>query len=175
MGTGSDQHRYLAAAPFRRIRSPPLGGQQVRVTRLGFALLLKFFEIEARFPRCAEEIPPQAVGYVAEQVGVDAEEFGRYSWRSCSIEYHRAQIRTAFGFREFFPGNEDKLAGWLAVEVCPVELREDRLRQAVLVRCRADGIEPPGRLDRIIGSARSEFPPFCRRPLECRSSTVPAT
>lgn len=30
-------------------------------TRLGFALLLKFFELEARFPRDAGEIPPVAV------------------------------------------------------------------------------------------------------------------
>ncbi|MBA8824775.1 hypothetical protein FHX42_002122 [Saccharopolyspora lacisalsi] len=144
-----------------------LVGNKSGATRLGFALLLKFFEIEARFPRYAEEVPPQAVGYVAEQVGVDAEVFGHYSWRSRSIKEHRAQVRAAFGFREFSRGDEDKLAGWLADEVCPVELREDRLRQAVLVRCRADGIEPPGRLDRIIGSARSTFEQrFCQRTVE---------
>lgn len=98
---------------------------------------------------------------------VVAEEFSHYSWSSRSIEYHRAQIRTAFGFREFSRGDEDKLAGWLAEQVCPVELREDRLRQAVLVRCRAEGIEPPGRLDRIIGSARSTFEQrFCQRTVE---------
>ena len=34
-------------------------------TRLGFALMLKFFEIEARFPRHASEFPPAAVAYVA--------------------------------------------------------------------------------------------------------------
>ncbi len=33
-------------------------------TRLGFALLLKFFEIEARFPRSAADVPASAVtGY----------------------------------------------------------------------------------------------------------------
>lgn len=37
-------------------------------TRLGFALLLKFFESEARFPRDLEELPVAAVAYVAEQV-----------------------------------------------------------------------------------------------------------
>lgn len=141
-----------------------LVGNKTGPTRLGFALLLKFFEIEARFPRYAEEIPPQAVDYVAEQVGVPAEEFGRYSWRSRSIEYHRAQIRSAFGFREFSRGDEDKFAAWLAEEVCPVELSEERLRDAVLVRCRAEHIEPPGRLDRIVGSARSTFEQrFCQR------------
>lgn len=40
-------------------------------TRLGFALMLKFFEIDARFPRHVGEYPPAAVDYVARQVGVD--------------------------------------------------------------------------------------------------------
>lgn len=45
---------------------------------MGFALLSKFFEIEARFPRSAEEVPPAAVDYVAEQVNVDPGEFAAY-------------------------------------------------------------------------------------------------
>ncbi|MFG2919553.1 DUF4158 domain-containing protein [Kitasatospora sp. NPDC048298] len=35
--------------------------------RSGFALLLKFFEVEARFPEDAGEIPVPAVSYVAQQ------------------------------------------------------------------------------------------------------------
>ncbi|MFG2631583.1 DUF4158 domain-containing protein [Streptomyces sp. NPDC048473] len=41
-------------------------------TRLGFALLLKFFEVEARFPESAKEMPAAAVEYVAQQVRVPA-------------------------------------------------------------------------------------------------------
>lgn len=47
-------------------------------TRLGFALLLKFFEVEARFPDTASEVPAAAVGYVAQQVKVPAEEWASY-------------------------------------------------------------------------------------------------
>lgn len=50
---------------------------------------------------------------------------------SRSIEYHRAQLRAAFGFREFTRGEEDKLAGWLAQEDCPVALGDEALREAV--------------------------------------------
>jgi hypothetical protein len=50
--------------------------------------------------------------------------------------------------------------------VCPVELRDPQLREAVLVHCRAERIEPPGRVDRIIGSARAVFEQrFCDRTL----------
>jgi Domain of unknown function (DUF4158) len=44
-----------------------LVGNKTGTTRLGFALLLKFFEVEARFPRAAEELPDAAAGYVADQ------------------------------------------------------------------------------------------------------------
>jgi hypothetical protein len=62
-------------------------------TRLGFALMLKFFEIEARFPRHASEFPPAAVAYVARQVDVAPTELGGYEWVGRTAEYHRSQIR----------------------------------------------------------------------------------
>jgi hypothetical protein len=49
-------------------------------TRLGFALLLKYFELEARFPRHAGDVPRAAVDYIAQQVSVDPAEFARYDW-----------------------------------------------------------------------------------------------
>ena len=78
-------------------------------TRLGFALLLKFFELEARFPRDVGELPPAAVNYVAEQVRVDAAELDAYGWSGRAIEYHRAQIRQAYGFRETTRSDETDL------------------------------------------------------------------
>src|SRR5664280_2459104 len=59
-------------------------------TRLGFAVLLKFFELEARFPRHGGEVPPVAVAYLAQQVGVEAAEFTRYGWSGRAVKYHSA-------------------------------------------------------------------------------------
>ena len=120
-----------------------LVGNKTGATRLGFSLILKFFELEGRFPRHAGEIPKPAVDYVAGQVKVAPVEFTRYAFSGRTVEYHRAQIRRALGFRECTVGDEDKLAGWLAEEVCPVELGEERLREALLARCRAERLEPP--------------------------------
>jgi hypothetical protein len=112
------------------------------------------------------ELPPVAVEYVGGQVKVASAALEEYPWSGRSIKYHREQVRAAFGFREFSRGDEGKLAGWLAEEVCPVELRDPQLREAVLVHCRAERIEPPGRVDRIIGSARAVFEQrFCDRTL----------
>ena len=72
-------------------------GNKSGATRLGFALSLKFFEIEARFPRDIDELPPGAVEYIAGQVKVPATSIAAYPWSGRSIKYHREQIRAAFG------------------------------------------------------------------------------
>jgi Domain of unknown function (DUF4158) len=132
-------------------------------TRLGFSLILKYFELEGQFPRHVSDVPRSVVEYVVGQVKVDPNEFTGYDWSGRSIERHRAQIRKALGFRECTVGDEDKLAGWLAEEVCPFESGEERLREALLARCRAERLEPPGpsRIDRVLGSARAAFEQFC--------------
>jgi hypothetical protein len=127
-------------------------------TRLGFALVLKFFELEARFPR-REDIPRAAVEFVAGQVKVGPDLFGQYRWSGSTIKYHRGQIRDFHGFREPTVGDEDKLIVWLAGEMCPVELSRDRLREALLARCREEKIEPPqpARIERLLGAAEAMF------------------
>jgi len=70
-------------------------------TRFGFALLLKFFEVEARFPRHVGEIPPAAVDFVARQVNVDPAELTAYDFAGRSIKEHRRQVREYLGFQVF--------------------------------------------------------------------------
>ncbi|MEU6711919.1 DUF4158 domain-containing protein [Nonomuraea sp. NPDC046802] len=127
-------------------------------TRLGFGLMLKFFELEARFPR-RENIPRAAVEFMAGQVKVNAKLFASYDWSGRTIEYHRAQIRKFHDFREPTVGDEDKLADWLATKIRPVEMPRDRLRGALLARCREDRIEPPKttRIERVLGAAEAMF------------------
>lgn len=71
----------------------PLLGNKTGATRLGFAVLLRFFAGEGRFPRDKGEVPGQAVNYLGRQAGVPAEEYHRYDWRGRAVKYHRAQVR----------------------------------------------------------------------------------
>ncbi|GCB52012.1 Tn3 family transposase [Streptomyces sp. NL15-2K] len=136
-------------------------------TRLGFSLLLKFFELEGRFPDLLEEVPQAAVEYVAGLVKVPTAEFAKYDLTSRSAKNHRKQIRETLKFRPATRADEEKLIAWLAAEVCPVELVEDRLREALLVECRARTIEPPGRIDRIVTAAQTRAEKtFCARTIE---------
>nr|WP_239085067.1 DUF4158 domain-containing protein [Streptomyces halstedii] len=138
-------------------------------TRLGFALLLKFFEAEARFPESAREVPAAAVEYVAQQVKVPAAAWAEYDWQSKAIQRHRGEIRAAYGFRANTEEDQDRLAAWLATELCPVKLSRDRLAAAVVARCRNDHVEPPapGQVRRLVGKAVKDFEKrFCRSTLD---------
>ncbi|MEV3927482.1 DUF4158 domain-containing protein [Actinomadura coerulea] len=109
-------------------------------TRLGFAVILKFYELEGRFPAYAEEVPQAAVGYVASLVKVDPALFAKYSWRGRTIKYHRAQIRQAFGTRPASEADGVRWARLLAEEMCPTETSRSRLAEAVRQRCRSEKV-----------------------------------
>ncbi|EKX65311.1 DUF4158 domain-containing protein [Streptomyces ipomoeae] len=124
-------------------------------TRLGFAVLLKFYTQHGRFPRGRFELPGEAVEFVARQVQVPAAELDAYEWSGRTVEYHRAQIRGHLGFRECSVADADKLTGWLAEHAACKERRPEQVRVELLARCRTESIEPPtpGRCDRIVSAA----------------------
>ncbi len=128
---------------------------KLAATRLGCALLLKYFHHEGRFPQHKGDLPAAAIVHVAWQRGVPPELYAQYDWTGRTIAAHRAQIRQALGFREATMQDADDLAAWLGREVLPHDQRPEHLHAAVYARCRAGQIEPPsaGRLDRLIRSA----------------------
>ena len=129
-------------------------GNKTGATRLGFAVLLKVFQSDGRFPYRLEEVPVVAVELIASQIKVPAEAWRGYDWRSRAAAYHRAQIRDALGFREPTLDDTDALARWLEDQVSALEHRPDRLLMAARDRCRSLRIEPPSpdRLDRLVRS-----------------------
>ena len=134
-------------------------GNKTGVTRLGFAVLSRFFELEARFPDGPNEVPVEVVAYLAGLVEVPWTAFTDYRWEGRTIGLHRSQIRARFGFR---PATDEDAgdAHCVAVdEVAALGERVEVMVQAVLDRCRRDRIEPPspGRIARLVGSARARF------------------
>jgi Domain of unknown function (DUF4158) len=121
--------------------------------------MLKFYEIEGRFPSDLAEIPHAAVGYVADLVKVPVPLFATYSLASRSAEYHRAQIRGLFGTREVTEADEERWARWLAADVCLVETDAEHLAAALRERCLTERVEAPtgGQVERVVGSAGRRF------------------
>lgn len=78
---------------------------KTRETRLGFAVMFKFFQFEARFPYSKNEIPKVVIKYISKQTQVEESLFENYDINSRTFFNHKAQIREFFGFRE--STNED--------------------------------------------------------------------
>ena len=89
--------------------------------RLGFAVQLKFFDLEGRFPRTPREIPLAALGFVAEQLGLSPVVLQQYAWRGRTRKQHRAAIRTFVGFRTFTAADVSTLDTWLRQAILPSE------------------------------------------------------
>ncbi len=133
-------------------------------SRLGMAALLKFYQLEGRFPYHKHEVPSPAVAYLAKQVGVPTEQYVQYPWSGRTVEYHRAQIRTLLGWREATEQDAVDLGEWLCAQVLPQERDLDHLKVVVAARCRVLQIEPPsaGQIDRLVRSAlRTHEELFC--------------
>lgn len=132
-----------------------LSANKTDATRLGFAVLLKFFQREMRFPQSAAEVPPVVVDYLAKQVKVRPDQFQTYEWRGRTIEYHRAQIRALHGIRSTSVEDANDLSQWLQKHVLQQERNHEHLKVAVYQRCRELKIEPPTpeRIERLVRSA----------------------
>ncbi|AZV42932.1 transposase [Peribacillus asahii] len=87
--------------------------------RLGFALLLKYFQQEAKFPSKKQEIPKVIVKYIAKQLDISPDSFDDYSWGGKEKTYtrHRKSIRDFFGFRELTYTDNERFGQWLEEQV----------------------------------------------------------
>lgn len=128
--------------------------------RLGFALLLKFFQIEGRFPDSKSEIPRKCAAFIAEQIDIPVSVFLKffdYSTDNKTVKNQRAQIRNYTGFRECKVTDSDKVIRWLRNHILPQGNTEEQVRVAAYQRFMELQIEPPERtrIDRLVKSAIS--------------------
>lgn len=126
--------------------------------RLGFALLLKFFQIEGRFPDSKTEIPRKCAAFVAEQIDIPVSVFLKffdYSTDNKTVKNQRAQIRAYTGFRECTVDDSKKITKWLRNNILPQGNTEEQIRLAVYQRFIELRLEPPERtrIDRLVKSA----------------------
>lgn len=130
-------------------------GNKSGETRLGFAVMLKFFQYEARFPTHKNEVPKEVILYISKQLHIDSELFNNYNWAGRSIKYHRAQIREFFNFRECTLEDIDNVCAWLCKSALHYDLDSDHLKIEAYNRFSELKIEPPtiDQVDRLIKSA----------------------
>ncbi len=144
-------------------------------SRLGFAVLLKFFQHEGRFPERPQAVPQAIVEHLAQELGISPQSWSNYAWDSRTITYHRTEIRRILGFREATVEDGETLVAWLCQGILSYTHHPDHIQSAVYQWFQQSGIEPPSleRLDRLIKSAIHNFEVgFCNSILARISSTT---
>lgn len=127
--------------------------------RLGFAVLLKCFEYEGRFPPNRASVSNDLVAYLAKQLNVSPKVFDQYDWGGPSIRQHRARIRQWLGFRPYEEADRQALIEWLRFHVLPKNQNLEFLIETACQHLRVKQIEPPTRrsIERIIRSAIQSY------------------
>ena len=100
--------------------------------RLGFAILLKFFQAQNRFPVEHSEIAPAVLDYVAAQVRVHPKHFRDYALEGRTASNHHSKIRLFCGIRRASAEDGQHLIAWLIQEVLPHKHQLEQLTDAAL-------------------------------------------
>jgi len=127
---------------------------------IGVVVLLKFFQLNGRFPHHHKDVPGPVLAFIGEQLSpVPPTAWFDYDLKGRSSQRDREQIRAFLGFRLITVADEDQLREWLQHEVVPLGQDSRHLRSAVADWCRDHHLEPPSneRRDRLIGSAVRRF------------------
>ena len=136
-----------------------IGESKTNHNLLGFAVLLKYFQCEGRFPSQKQDIPSAVIVHLAQQLGIIPEKIIPYDWEGRMIKNHRAAIRSFLGVRETTQQDEDALVTWLCQEVLTEQREEEALLAAAYTHYKHLHIEPPtpDRLHRLLHTALHQF------------------
>lgn len=125
---------------------------------LGYVVLLKAYAFLGFPPRRKDDVPPEVVSWISQQLDVDPAGYQHYRWKSRLWDIHLAAIRDYTGFR---PGNKEDfqtLGQWLIEEVNCHPTRS-KMYAAAIHRCRSLRIELPSEkeLQRLVSSAWKQY------------------
>ncbi|MGH2508356.1 MAG: DUF4158 domain-containing protein, partial [Ktedonobacteraceae bacterium] len=127
--------------------------------QLGVALLLKFFQIEGRFPENKNEISKACAIFAGDQLDQPLELWWanfKYSWEDRSSRQRRAVIRNFCGFREATDGDRKAISAWLVENSISGGANELQIQAAAYRRFKELKIEPleVSSMNRLVRSAR---------------------
>ena len=90
-----------------------IGRRRRDPNRLGFTIMLCYLRFPGRILQQGEQPPAALCAFVAEQLGLDAAQFGNYAERDQTRREHVLEIQAALGLRPFTRALYRELAAWL--------------------------------------------------------------
>ena len=140
-----------------------VGGNQI-----GFALLLKHFQLFAYFPEDKSSIPQVVISYIASQINLPKSFYSDYNWQGRSAKTYRAEIRRLFNFKIASRKDSEEMITWLRYEILADEQKNEAITELVYQKFRQLHLEPPTKLqvERLIKSATAKYEThFCEHTL----------
>lgn len=117
--------------------------KKVGFNQIGFAILLKYFQLMACFPDSPSEIPNWIISHITSQLLAEESSYSKYNWQGRSIKNHRAEIRQLFGFKTATTSDLKQISNWLITKILPDEQRFEPLLQLTYQKWRKLQIIPP--------------------------------
>lgn len=127
--------------------------------RLGFAVLLKYFQLENHYPKHIKFVDPLMLHTLANQLNIVPSLIDHFDWEGRSIERFRREIREFTGYRAAVKNDIDNLKSWLKKNVFLTAVKKSQQVEHAYTYFREQRIEPftSKELERHIGSAYHEF------------------
>ena len=131
-----------------------VGGNQI-----GFALLLKHFQLFAYFPEDKSSISQVVISYIASQVNLPESDYSDYDWQGRSAKVYRVEIRRLFNFKVASVQDSEEMVTWLIEEILPDEQKNEAIFEFVYQRFRELQLEPPTKpqVERLIKRAIAKY------------------
>lgn len=85
--------------------------------KLGFAVLLKYFQLENHYPKQIKFIDPLMLNTIANQLNIAPSLVNHFDWEGRSTERFRGEIRGFLGYRAANQNDIDHLKSWLTKNV----------------------------------------------------------
>jgi len=156
---GADAHADFAEAWSLSFADLTWLASRPSAVRLGFAAQLMLYRRSGRFARGANDFPPEAAAYLAEQTGIRELDLTSYEWLGRSSRRHRSEILTHLGFRR--PTRQDlrDAAAWAKDTLCPLGLPAGEMTERLLAWFVGEGIvsPPDAALAALVATARRAF------------------
>jgi hypothetical protein len=111
-------------------------------SQLGFAVLLKFFQLESRFPQDRREVPRTAVEDLAQPLDVSPAQFAACDRHGRTAKAQRRAMRAWLGCRRATAADATDLLAWLRREMLPQDPDEAYGQDDALAWYRERRIEP---------------------------------
>ena len=127
--------------------------------RLGFAVLLKYFQLESCYPKHIKFIDPLMLNTIANQLNILPSMINQFDWEGRSTKRFRQEVRELLGYRKVTSNDMHDFKAWLFKNVFPNAIKRSQRIEHAYTYFRDNKIEPftSRELERHISSFHREF------------------